>query len=162
MTGKTHVACGVTLMIAVTVQYTSGLDVSGIHIDPAVGLSTVAIGSYLADIDIQRSKMGQKYKLISRMLTHRGITHTLLFPALLYVAIITLATMPVIPSLLFGLLVGWVSHLMADICNKKGIPILWPITSKKLHIATFKTGTWQEGVFLLIWIGGLFVCLKTF
>jgi inner membrane protein len=155
MTGKTHVACGTTLMIALVTAYPSEITVMGVTLTTAVGLATVSVGSYLPDIDIPQSSLGKKHKFISKMLTHRGITHTLLGPAILFAGMYYLAVIPVLSSLIFGLFVGWVSHLMADICNKKGIPLFWPIFHKKIHIATFKTGTWQEGIFLLLWVGGL-------
>lgn len=63
----------------------------------------------------------------------------------------------VLPSLLFGMGFGWLFHIVEDMFNKKGCPILWPLTNKKLHLPLgpflVKTRTWQEAVFLIIWEG---------
>lgn len=227
MTGKTHVACGTVTMLAMCAGAPEGLTLGSYTYTLWLGLATVAAGSLLPDIDIQQSSLGSKHKLISKHLTHRGITHTLLVPILLcfIMAFTTSFTLPkgvpvstvvcagiallvvalaltcggarnvksavkrlskiqgfakallvvavllilapvvlsrqilVLPDLLLGLLVGWVVHIIADAFNKKGVPILWPLTSKKFHIATVLTGSWQEAVFLVFWIGVNVACL---
>ena len=61
----------------------------------------------------------------------------------------------VLPSLLFGMGFGWLFHVIEDMFNKKGCPILWPLSNKNFHLPlgplTVRTRTWQEGVFLFIW-----------
>lgn len=155
MTGKTHALCGMTTMTALTVLYPTGFTLMEHTLLPAVGLVTAAAGSYAPDIDIHRSKLGQKHKFISKHLTHRGITHTLLAPAVLTVLMLTVLDMgiPVLPDLIFGFTLGWVLHIVADLFNKKGVPILWPVVRQKIHIATVLTSSWQEGVFAVLWIG---------
>ena len=63
----------------------------------------------------------------------------------------------VLPSLLFGMGFGWLFHIIEDMFNKKGCPILWPLTNKKLHLPLgpflVKTRTWQEAIFLIVWEG---------
>ena len=156
MTGKTHMICGTITMAAITAVAFSGFQLGSEYVYyPAIGLLTVAAGSYMPDIDIERSKMGAKHPFISKMLTHRGITHTLLFPALLIVAMLFIAQqgIMVLPELIMGFTVGWVVHIIADLCNKKGVPLFWPIIQEKVHIAKFKTGTWHESVFIVLWLG---------
>ena len=155
MRGKTHVVCGTTLLVAVVVAHSHGMDIAGAHITPALGLITVGAGSYAPDIDLQTTHAGQKHKFISKHLTHRGITHTLLVPAILTFAMFWTAQydMPVVPDLIFGFDVGWLAHIFADLFNRKGVPILWPLTTKKFHVACFVTGTWHESVFIILWIG---------
>ena len=152
--------CGVSAMALLTITHIQSLEILGQSYVPAIGLITSVVGSYLPDIDIQQSKAGQQFKFISKFLTHRGITHTLLVPAILAVAMyyLNVIAIPIIPSLLLGLEVGWLAHIVADIFNRKGVPILWPIYPKKIHLACFKTGTWHEYVFIVLWIGGLIGC----
>ena len=63
----------------------------------------------------------------------------------------------VLPSLLFGMGFGWLFHIVEDMFNKKGCPILWPLINKKLHLPLgpflVKTRTWQEAIFLIVWEG---------
>ena len=150
MTGKTHAICGTVTMAAITVVCLTG----DYDFVPIVGLLAAPTGSYMPDIDIHRSKMGSKFKFISRFLTHRGITHTLLVPFLLYLlqVWVTGKGIPVLPSLLFGFNVGWIVHIIADMFNKKGVPILWPLTKKHYHVASFLTSSWHEYVFIALWI----------
>lgn len=162
MTGKTHVALGTAFMIAMTVKYPQGTEVLGMSVIPAVSLLTISAGSYGPDIDIKQSHLGKKYKFLSKHLKHRGITHTLLVPAVLLAAMIAVQAIPVLPSLIFGFLMGWVTHILADLCNRKGVPLLWPLSSNKIHIATFKTGTWHEAIFAILWLGGLIAWLTLF
>lgn len=160
MRGKTHVICGTAVMAYMTMTNLQSMTILDQQYIPAIGLATVMAGSYMPDIDIQQSSMGQKYKFISRFLTHRGITHTLLIPTILLIAMYYTNQMciPVLPSLILGFNVGWLTHIVADLFNRKGVPILWPLYGKKIHIATFKTGTWHEYMFMALCIGGLIAC----
>ena len=155
MTGKTHAICGTITMAAVTVNYFSGFTIDGYQYLPLLGMLTVVAGSYMPDIDLHRSKMGSRHKFISKMLTHRGITHTLLVPALLLFLMLTVASVgiPILPELILGFNVGWVVHIIADMFNKKGVPIFWPISKQHVHVATFLTSSWQEYVFIILWLG---------
>jgi inner membrane protein len=114
----------------------------------------------MPDIDIQESKMGRKVGFISKMLTHRGITHTLLAPALLLLSIWWLKTvgMPLLAVAALGFFVGWTVHIIADMFNSKGVPILWPLTNAHISLASFKTRSWHEFLFMFLWIGGLIAC----
>lgn len=155
MTGKTHVLLGTATMAAIALKNPSGLEVFGVTVMPVLSLLTVSAGSYGPDIDIEQSKLGHKYRFLSKHMKHRGITHTLLVPAILLSLFYTCSIIPPVASLIFGFLVGWVTHIFADLFNKKGVPVLWPFSSTKYHLASFKTGTWHEFVFIIIWLGGL-------
>ena len=161
MTGKTHAICGTVTMLAITAVNFSGFQLDEHTYLPAIGLLSVAAGSYMPDIDIHRSKLGQQHKFISKHLTHRGITHTLLFPVLLFIAMLMVAAVniPFLPDLMFGFIVGWVVHILADLCNRKGVPLFWPFYRKRVHIASFLTSSWQEYVFLFLWLGVNIACV---
>ena len=161
MTGKTHAICGTVTILAITAVSFRGLPIDGHTYLPAVGLLSVAAGSYMPDIDLHRSKMGQRHKFISKHLTHRGITHTLLFPVIFIVAMLMAAAakIPVLPELIMGFNVGWVVHILADLCNRKGVPLLWPLYRRRVHIAAFLTSTWHEYVFIILWLGVNVACV---
>ena len=156
MTGKTHAICGTTAMLGATIATHNVLQIDGSQYIPALGLLTVVTGSYLPDIDLPQSKMGHKFSFIAKRLTHRGITHTLLFPALLVLLMLWTREMGfmIVPELVLGLNVGWAAHIVADLFNRKGVPIFWPFTNKHIHIACFRTSSWQEVVFIILWLGG--------
>ena len=156
MTGKTHAVCGATTMLLMTVLNPTGMAFGGHEFLPIVGMLSVVPGSYMPDIDIPQSKLGRKFKFISRHLIHRGFTHTLVIPIILGIFMFYVASLglPILPDLILGFEVGYIMHIVADAFNKKGVPLLWPLTSNHLHIASVLTGSWQETVFLIIWIGG--------
>ena len=114
----------------------------------------MVVGSYAPDVDLKNSTLGQKLRMISHLFRHRGLTHTLLFPVLLTLLMMGLKAqgMAVVPELLLGFNVGWVTHIIADAFNHKGVPILWPIVRKKLHVASVRIWTWQESAFLWAWL----------
>lgn len=153
MTGKTHAICGTMTMCAIAVCNAKGIDFSGFPLVPWVSIVAAPSGSYMPDIDLHRSKMGSRHKILSKILTHRGITHTLLVPALLVFLqyVIMDMRLPLLPELIFGFNVGWVVHIIADMFNKKGVPILWPLTKRHFHVASVLTSSNQEYFFIFFW-----------
>ena len=155
MTKSVHTTVGVGTFLLLSVSCPDGFEVASINMLPSVVMVTSALGSILPDFDMKpmhysQGKKGVKKK-IAQVKTkavnaatggHRGITHTLLFPALLYAVLYFISTsftrMPaftsLIGSLVFGVLAGWVLHIFADLFNGKGAPILWPFVRSKLHI----------------------------
>ena len=213
MTGKTHVACSTATVVVFAVAHRSGYQFCGVDILPWVGAMAVPVGALLPDIDIPQSRLGQKFKFLSKNMKHRGITHTLLMPLVLFLGttsvktrtssiisaivvglmvsmlfdakmnwkkgsiltklknfivnkkgivttIILLILAMIAPatgaSILWGLMCGWTLHIFEDLFNYKGCPILYPASKKHVHIASFKTRHWSEGLFLILWMG---VCL---
>ena len=57
----------------------------------------------------------------------------------------------VVSSLMFGLSFGWLFHIFEDLLNKKGCPILFPLSKSNIHILAIKTRSWQEWIFLFLW-----------
>lgn len=152
MTGKVHTILGVSTVVALAITNPT-LTVKDVTLYPAIGLLASVPGSLLPDIDIQQSKMGQKHKFLSKHLTHRGITHTLLFPAIIAAAIYFLiGVVPFLPDLLLGFEVAYVAHIFADMFNSKGVPLLWPLTKAKFHLASVQTRSKaQQVIYIIIW-----------
>ena len=180
MQGKVHVFIGVASLAAFCAVYPTGFEFADSTILPEIGLFTAAFGSYLPDIDMQRTHMGAKHKVTSKVVSkvgggHRGITHTLLVPALLALAMWAIPTylnlVPLINtalmSILFGVQFGYCMHIFADMFNGKGCPILWPIVRKKipgiLDLPSEGIGAWLFAIVLVgieaafvLHLGGLF------
>jgi inner membrane protein len=97
------------------------------HIIPGALLT-----SLLPDIDHPKSILGQRLKWIStpiaRIFGHRGFTHSLLA----LIGGIALFQMDIsrywiIPAdVLHAMIIGYFSHLLADMITPAGIPLLWP------------------------------------
>lgn len=179
MTGKVHVTIGVASLGLFCLQYPHGFEFAGSTVYPAVGLVTAAFGSYLPDIDMERTHMGSQHKITSKVVNkvgggHRGITHTLLVPAIIALLMYLIGTKLYIPfitasfanivisglmSILFGVEYGYCMHIFADMFNGKGCPILWPIVRKKipgiLDLPSEGFGAWAFAVILIFVQAGL-------
>jgi inner membrane protein len=143
MTGKTHCICAGAAALAVTV----------LHDDPvttSIAIVTAAcIGGLLPDIDHKNSKISKEFKAVSlvarTMSSHRGLFHTpilwIALGALGYFMLPQYFMMWIAPALF-----GVASHLFLDMLNPTGVPLLWPVSSKKWHIATIKTGSKVEKI----------------
>lgn len=86
----------------------------------------------LPDIDHPRSFLGQRLKWvalpIARVFGHRGFTHSLLA----IIAGIVLFTLKLDPGMFIpldafhGMIIGYLSHIIADMLTPAGVPLLWP------------------------------------
>ena len=82
---------------------------------------------------------------------HRGITHTLVIPACL-IFVVWFVHEPYFRILLFGLIAGYLSHIIADCLTKKGCPILFPITTKTINLTNITTGSSGEKICMAVMI----------
>lgn len=87
--------------------------------------------SLLPDIDHPQSVLGQRLRWLSlpiaRMFGHRGFTHSLLA----IIGVILLFTLQITPGVVpldafHGMIVGYLSHIVADMLTPAGVPLLWP------------------------------------
>ena len=131
MMGRTHIAAG--LCVA---GYAASMVDDSIML-PAIGIAL--FGSLLPDIDHGSSLLGSKVAPVSWFLSHRGITHTLLF------AVVVSAAAAFYLQQIYGYqrglelgLVGFagiLSHLVLDIIASRpgrGIPLFYiPILNSK-------------------------------
>ncbi|MGG4607317.1 metal-dependent hydrolase [Providencia sp. Me31A] len=96
----------------------------------------VLLGALLPDIDHPSSIPGRLLRIlslpISKLCGHRGFTHSLLAWLLLMVSCYQWIPMEWgIPSdLIQAFLLGYISHLIADILTPSGIPLLWPLPQR--------------------------------
>lgn len=155
MQGKTHALFSEALVITLTVCSLT-VPINTMTIYPGISILSAGFGAILPDIDMAQSQIGHKYPLVSKFTTHRGITHTLLIEIGLTTLFLAMSRAKdngitrIAQSLMFGFILGYMSHLIADLCNGKGIPLFWPICTKKIYIMRVKTGKASELVFLVV------------
>ncbi len=124
MMAQTHVVFGV-------VCYLGGAQAAGIAPSPAGGAVAI-LGALLPDIDHPKSVMGRWVPFLSvplsKILGHRGLTHSLL--ALVAAAGLGMVAATHWPGFGFPLALGYLSHLLGDFFTGGGIPLLYPSTRR--------------------------------
>lgn len=135
MKGGTHLAAGaVTGLILAS---TKSLPLS----DSITILSCSLLGSLAPDVDNTTSKLGRHIApasfLIQLLIGHRTMFHAPLF----WIALLTMITGNISGSgaAILGFSGGVVSHLILDLLNPKGIPLLWP-WRKRFALPVTKSG----------------------
>jgi inner membrane protein len=131
-----HVMVGT--LLGVGTQYVTGLPMVGILAYPSF-YGGVTLGSLFPDIDHPQSYIGRRIPLIPTLiyktLGHRGFTHSLLSLSLFGIA--TAFYWSINPLFFGGFLLGYLSHLLADMTTPSGIPLLYP---KYKRFKFFKKG----------------------
>lgn len=120
MIAPTHISFGVLFAEFVF----TCLDVS----PSGSALLAAGLGSLLPDADTPKSAIGHIFKpsaAIERRFGHRQVTHSALF-----LGLCALAALPLLLAswklTYLGLLLGIASHLMLDMANLSGVPLLYP------------------------------------
>ncbi|KAF0224346.1 MAG: putative membrane-bound metal-dependent [Rhodospirillaceae bacterium] len=136
MMAGSHIAVGAALW-AVTARL-SGLEA----VDPQ-SLAAAALGALLPDIDHPHSWAGRKVRFISvplsLLLGHRGLTHS----ALAVLAGAVLLAIMGTGWLAAPVVVGYLSHLLADGLTPSGVPLLWP-HKRRFSLNLCRTGSVTE------------------
>ena len=122
MTAPTHIAFGL-----LTVTSSFSLFSVSIHRNlPAVACAI--IGSLLPDVDSPNSYIGRMMPFasipIERRWGHRTITHSLL--CMLALSVVTLPLLAWKSACYAAVLLGYMSHLIADSATKSGVPLFYP------------------------------------
>ncbi len=98
--------------------------------DALPGLAAAAAGALLPDIDHPSSWLGRRVwvvsKPLSRLIGHRGLTHSLLAVAGGLMLLDALRPGRMLAGLVEPLAVGYLSHLAMDALTPAGVPLLWP------------------------------------
>ncbi len=141
MMGKTHRIGGLLA---------SAIFLSSVPLDPvtAMGVITCGVaGSLLPDIDHRRStaakSLGMVGGITSAVFRHRGILHSPLFYTIIFLVLCPMCPAPLLLLLTSGYL-GVLSHLLLDMLNPVGIPLVAPLSRKRTHIACISTGGFRE------------------
>lgn len=90
----------------------------------------VIVSGFLPDIDAPNSKIGRKFKPISWLLKfffgHRKLIHSIFIPIILFIMFWFVN----LKFVAWGILIGWISHLVGDMLTKEGILPFYPIKLK--------------------------------
>jgi inner membrane protein len=143
MMGRSHAATGAAAVLLVQPHQPW----------PAL-VATAALGAataLLPDLDIESStvsnSLGPVTRLISRGVAavcdgHRGGTHSLV--ALAFVTFLVVG--PKVPTLYaIAIVVGYVTHMVADYFTGNGISLLWPFVRRRYGLPVLGlTGGWRE------------------
>lgn len=142
MMGKTHLAGGIACGCAAAMAY------------PTVGTKAAviimgAVGGLVPDIDHKNSKLSHKLPVLSwiaRLFSgHRGLFHCPMFYAALYILIWLLPIQNLLVAAgINGLFLGICSHLLLDACTVNGIPLLFPVSQKNIHLLKIRTNSGAE------------------
>lgn len=133
-------------------------------VDP-LDVGAAAFGALLPDIDHPQSAVGRRLAPISVPLSavvgHRGVTHSLLAVALAAVVLFFWGGIAMVAPVV----VGYLSHLLADSLTLSGVPLLWP-NRRPYGVPLCRTGDWREwgitaGVAMLgLWLAGFSLSAK--
>ena len=166
MTYKTHLSAGVLFS---TIYF---LNIERVYYSPAILILLIPtmLGASVPDLDTPSSELWDKIpagSLIGRIVNpvfiggHRHLSHSFLGMAL-FTAFFSLLLKIVLPylsssliphsSLLIAFILGYASHLFADMFTETGVPLLFPLgyhfglpPLKKIRI---KTGHWFENLII--------------
>ena len=112
-------------------------------LDP-VALALACAGALLPDIDHPRSWVGLRLGIVSRPLAaalgHRGFTHSLLAAA---ACLLLLRSGGASRTFAVPLVVGYLSHLLADLLTPGGLPLAWPLR-RRFSLPLCRTGSLLE------------------
>jgi inner membrane protein len=147
MRAGTHIVAGVA------VGYFAGA-LAGL--EPLSIAALGALGGVVAmvpDIDHPQSAIRRKTGVLGSLaavgMSHRGITHTV--PAVLLFGL--LASLVGGPLILIVVSMAYASHLVLDACTPSGVPLLWPLTNRRMHLLPHplwvRTGSMREKGVLL-------------
>lgn len=124
--------------------------------NPYIFILVVCFVALFPDIDEKNSKLGRKIKIISKIFSHRGILHSI-FPIILLFLLFYHFNYSIIA---YGILVGYLSHLLIDSLTLQGINFLHPISSFRIS-GFVKSGGFLEMILFLVLVGfDLFYIIK--
>lgn len=175
MNYKTHVIGGICSAVVVNQIVSQPNSIASTIIPCTIVLAGSVVGSLVPDIDHTQSFLGNRMKIVSKpmnsLLGHRGIFHSpflhflilLILYALGYMSL-TYGSFVLCKYLLLGLGAGIASHLLLDSLTKSGIPMLYPISKKRISLMKLTTGSKSEtivqGLLCLIIINNIFLFFK--
>lgn len=149
MMAGSHLAIGVAAWVWVAPHL-------GLPAFDPLPLALAGIGSLLPDIDHPQSWVGLRLRMISRplaaMIGHRGITHSLLAGI---ACGFLLRWNGVSRMAVDAVVVGYLSHLAADLLTSGGLRLMWP-SRARFAIPLCKTGSLTELIIVVgvvTWVG---------
>ncbi len=160
MKGKHHMIAGAVTGACIV---TSAICEGGYGMGPLItGLAGATIGSLFPDIDSSTSKLGSKFKIVSRIISnmfgHRGLFHCPLLIIGFFFLFRNLFSQwgwGAYSIGYIGFLCGMMIHLVCDMTTRGGIPILYPFYTTKFSVTPMRSGSKWEPLMLFIVIVGI-------
>jgi inner membrane protein len=122
--------------------------------DP-VFLGLAVAGSLLPDLDHPKSWVGRRVwplsRIIAAILGHRGITHSAIAVAGMAALLLYAGTRE---AWVDALVVGYLSHLAADLLTPRGLRLAWPLPGR-WALPICRTGSPAEPLIVLLLLAGL-------
>ncbi len=151
MMSKTHMAFG--LLVGLFFSEFFGIE------NKLLFVSVCVLASLVPDLDLPMSTLGRKVRPLSWLLNilfgHRGLLHTIWFPLIIWVILMVYGH-----NLIAGaFFLGYVSHLIIDMLNIKGLYLFYPIIPVRLY-GFVKTGGMLEWfLFLAMLVGTVMILI---
>lgn len=149
MNGTVHTIMGLSTGMCGTVFLSDKIPIlQESPIAPAAFMIAITFGSTAPDLDLPGRPLG--------FLGHRRLTHTLLFPAIGLLLMHLMrnsaftALAGTVRAALFGFIWGYVMHIIADLFQRRGVPLFWPILQHNVHI--FSMPVKYDRIFLFFYI----------
>ncbi len=144
VTGKTHFLGGLTAGLIAS----SAL---GLTLGKTIIITAVSgIGGLIPDIDHEKSIITQKTNVagwaISRAFRHRGVLHTPIVYIILNAVLWLLLNNMNAEIYITGMFIGEISHLVLDSFNRMGIMWLWPLSKKRFHVLSVRSGDIADSI----------------
>lgn len=83
------------------------------------------LGAALPDIDEPQSFIGRRSRgisdIIKAVLGHRGATHYIIVPLVIFIASFLLPLEPILKHIIFGIAFGWLAHIVGDGLTVSGV-----------------------------------------
>jgi inner membrane protein len=123
----------------------------GLHLPPldAVSLGLAAGGALLPDLDHPKSWVGRRTRplstLLAAVLGHRGLTHSALA---VFALAALLAHAGSRRGVVWPVVVGYMSHLAADLLTARGLRLAWPLR-RHWGVPLCRTGSPAEPLIVL-------------
>lgn len=148
MTGRTHLLAGAAAGAALLALRGAGA------VDPkgaVAALGAACLGALLPDIDCPQSLLSRKGGPLGAapglILRHRGPTHSLVASLAAWaVASWLCAACGFLGAVALAALAGYLSHLALDALTPGGVPLLWPLSGRRVGLPVVRVGSALEGL----------------
>jgi len=136
--GRSHLIIGLSTYAALAVRGAFGMSLTPLGVTPPVlalplSVVAVALGSLLPDVDQRQALLSRQMpvrpvsEMVSRVVGHRGPTHSLLALVLVSILIGGAEASLRLPGMAILVVWGYLLHLLADMMTHAGVPLFWPL-----------------------------------
>ncbi|MBP8002081.1 MAG: metal-dependent hydrolase [Chloroflexi bacterium] len=163
---------GISMIIGLAAALLPDIDTPNNHLRSSLGVGSRQTSRALRNWrrqsvlfstwDTARWLVARLLDIVAWILPHRGVTHWLISAGFITVAVAAFCRTQNLPDLFwetFG--IGYLSHILADVCTESGVKLFAPFYSRSVTIPFLRvtTGTWTEQIFVyflvflwLIWL----------